>query len=436
MCEKICKKVSCILYSIMGGVLILLVVVVCMLNTPEIDTKFVAVAYIISLLALVVYALCSAIKGVAISIWKRNDILGLLMCTSIAPVLIIGILGGLFKWSLQVIEVSIIVLLIIFSIIWFGFKLKKHKDSFAELEKNVQIMTTFIALISLALTDISNFFLRVLFLVIGFGYTIMACVLQNISHMSQNQSVKNDVLEMTESSYNKKISKNRKQKVKCVDALRRMEPFFRLIEVIAVVIGSIFIAYRTNQIADIQLKIAEADMQPNFQVVGNLVSNFKGETNANSIVEIENLGGKCSNINISSACFIEYTDFSENILIESRVRLNGFYFANAYTGRTNGLICVLSSEDNWKHYTDFSTEVLNNRVQAFVDLERYIRITYQDQLNQYQIRYYKVDGIDTEMLTEGQGQKIFREYEEENVGLDINNLSLDELKKVIKKANQ
>lgn len=85
---------------------------------------------------------------------------------------------------------------------------------------------------------------------------------------------------------------------------------------------------------------------------------------------------------------------------------------------------------------DFSTEVLNNRVQAFVDLERYIRITYQDQLNQYQIRYYKVDGIDTEMLTEGQGQKIFREYEEENVGLDINNLSLDELKKVIKKANQ
>ncbi len=462
MYKEITGKLSCILCIAAIIMLGILAVLVGITSTASIDAIFVVIAYIISVIVFNAYVLYSERKRVSVPIWYRNDMLGLLMCTNVTSILISGLLGVLLKWSLRVLETSIIILLIIFSIIWFGFKIKKYKESFAEFEKNVQIMTTFITLISIALTDIPNPFLRVLFIVIGFGYTIIECVLQNIVYVSKN--MKSNVLEMAESSYNTKSQrvmlkqerkrknavertkhkiffKKRKPKVKrkilrCIDYLKKMESVFRLLEVMAVVIGSIFIANRTNQIVDIQLKKAEADMQPNFQVVGNLVSNHKGEKNANSIVEIENLGGKCSNINVSHACFIKYTEFRESISITTRVELDGFYFANFHTGQSNGQICVLSGEDNWKNYTDFSKQVLNNRVEAFIDLERYLRIIYQDQLNQYQVRYYKVDEIDTEMLNEEQGQKIFREYEEKNVKLDINNLSLDELKKVISKANQ
>lgn len=169
--NKVLSVVAIILLAILGALIFFE-------DNVEPDNKAIIMTYIILAILFMGYAFYLEKSNSEEYVWERNDILGLIMCTVPVSILIPIVVDILLKFDIEVVKTGIILTLFILTVIWFY---KKYKAHLTEITKTVQIMTTFITLVGIGFTDMSNLFFRTIFVVMGFTYTIIACVLQNFT---------------------------------------------------------------------------------------------------------------------------------------------------------------------------------------------------------------------------------------------------------------
>jgi len=99
---------------------------------------------------------------------------------------------------------------------------------------------------------------------------------------------------------------------RALEVLQTAEPLFRLIEVILIVFGTVFvscqanaIARHANAIAETQINISKDENQPNFIITQVLEANSQGSENANSVLYLYNTGTTFYNLDVDIACIIE-----------------------------------------------------------------------------------------------------------------------------------
>ena len=177
--KKISRIFDIILYSIGLISIVMLIITILLLPLENIDAKVVVIEYLLSAFICILYLLIFKIKASVEYIWRRNDIFGLITCTLCVPILVSCLFCIIMRWGVVQIEVSIMILSVASTIAWFIIKYKRNKSTINQLYKTIQIMTTFVTLVGIALTDIPNIFLRGLFILIGGMYMVIECVFQN-----------------------------------------------------------------------------------------------------------------------------------------------------------------------------------------------------------------------------------------------------------------
>lgn len=224
---------------------------------------------------------------------------------------------------------------------------------------------------------------------------------------------------------------------KLSDGLECMEPLFRLIEVIFLVFGTTFvscqantIAQQANKIAEIQLDVSKEEMQPNFIIDQALEPNTHGIENANAVLYIYNTGANFSNLDVDTACIIEmnYIDGNNNLAKQS-FSLKDFYWMSRLTANTEGLLCTMYHEDNWQKYIKLYKDVLyDTQIHAgYIDFFQYVKISYKDIYGEKHTKYYLINEIRQQLITEERGEEAFCQYNENSNTLYVDTLSLDEL---------
>lgn len=209
--------------------------------------------------------------------------------------------------------------------------------------------------------------------------------------------------------------------------LKEIESLFRLIEVIFVVVATVFVSTKANSIAEMELSVEKASIQPQFEVVENIENGNSGEKNTNSVLTISNLGGKCENVDIEVMCIIEFTYYEDTDFIKKYIKLENFYFEYFWGGSNNGKICEIKDEDNWKKYCEFSKQVLfSKEIECgYVDLNKYVKISYEDQLGEEHELYFEVNSINSRMLNLEEGIRLFKEYNDIKDKISMDDLQID-----------
>lgn len=239
------------------------------------------------------------------------------------------------------------------------------------------------------------------------------------------------ILKFGELSMDRKSIKPRIKKGmrKFLDFLKDIEPLLRLIEVSIVVGGTVFVSTKANKIAEMELNVEKAALQPEFQVMEYISDSDLGEENVNSILSISNVGGHCKNIEIDTICILEIIYWDNMSSVSKKYKLEDFYFMRSWTGMNSGLICNIKNNYNWNKYCIFANQVLNSEEldSGFTNLYKYVRLSYEDQLGETHIQYYNVNGIYTELLSQDEGLARFKEYDDIEGSFSIDQLTIDNL---------
>lgn len=219
-----------------------------------------------------------------------------------------------------------------------------------------------------------------------------------------------------------------------LEFLKEIEPVLRLVEVGFVIWGTIYVSTKANHIAEMQLEIDKANIQPVFEITEEITSNSKGEENANSVVTISNTSGTCSNIEISTACFITVYYFQDVIGLEKNIKLKDFYYTKIMSGNSQGEICTMVGENNWKKYYEMFSQCLTSKEidTGYLKLSKYIKVTYKDEINDMHTKYYEVDSITTKSIDEEFGRMVFEKYQNLDSELHVDELSVEKLLEIIK----
>jgi len=229
---------------------------------------------------------------------------------------------------------------------------------------------------------------------------------------------------------------------KASDILQKAEPFFRLIEVVLVVFGTIFvscqandIARQANAIAEMQLDVSKDENQPNFIITQVLEPDSHGSENANSVLYLYNTGATLYNLDVDLACIIElnFIDTNNMEVVKHFFSLDDFYLIGEVSRNTQGLLLTRFCEGNWKKFFKLYQDVLHDdRLDSgYIVLSQYVKISYEDIYGEKHTNYYTVDGIRQTLITQEVGEQAFRQYNENLNVIHTDTMSVDELLKKI-----
>lgn len=144
-----------------------------------------------------------------------------------------------------------------------------------------------------------------------------------------------------------------------------------------------------------------------------------------------NLSGVCNNVRVSDACFM--TLYYNEATVKEDIKLDDFYFINTVYGSTQGVICTMESEDNWKNYAALNLDVIKSPQinDGYLELHKYIRVIYEDAIGEEHTNYYKVDGSDITLLSQEEGENFFEKYRKLEKGLYVEELTIENLIELI-----
>lgn len=225
---------------------------------------------------------------------------------------------------------------------------------------------------------------------------------------------------------------------KVLAVLNGAEPLFRLIEVILVVFGTVFvscqanaIARQANAIAEMQLNISKDENQPNFIITQVLEANSQGSENANSVLYLYNTGATFYNLDVDIACIIElnFIDTNNMEMVKHSFSLDDFYLISEVSRNTQGLLLTKFCEGNWEKFFKLYQDVLHDDRfdSGYIVLSQYVKISYEDIYGKKHTNYYTVDGIRQNLITHEVGEQAFRLYSENSNVIHVDTMSIDEL---------
>lgn len=225
---------------------------------------------------------------------------------------------------------------------------------------------------------------------------------------------------------------------RALDVLQKAEPLFRLIEVILVVFGTVFvscqantIARHANAIAETQINISKDENQPNFIISQVLEANSQGLENANSVLYLYNTGATFYNLDVDIACIIElnFIDTNNMEVVKHSFSLDDFYWISKVSQNTQGLLLTKFCEGNWEKFFKLYQDVLHDdRLESgYIVLSQYVKISYQDIYGEKHTNYYMVNGVRQNLITQEVGEQAFRLYNENSNVIHVDTMSIDEL---------
>lgn len=205
---------------------------------------------------------------------------------------------------------------------------------------------------------------------------------------------------------------------------------------------SIFIAIKANDISKMQSLIAKNSALPTIEVHEKISSEESLLGNESSIIEVFNLSGKMSNYQSKAITFLEceYVNPKSFVYESCSVPIFSYYFTSVKTGSLQGLIEFKDSVGNYSTLKKLNDEVFafnkqnDNQEIINVKLQTYLRIRYWDLLDQEQIRYYKTNRWQTELIKPELGKYQFDQYNyliDNGYGINPNvdeNITVDMLK--------
>ncbi len=213
--------------------------------------------------------------------------------------------------------------------------------------------------------------------------------------------------------------------------IKRNREYYELVipiclSIVAIVVScaSIITATRTNQLGEFQADIARQAMMPQIYVHAEQHKSGKLTNYDEDIIYIENQGKPLREFHSQHLVVfkLKYNTYpsgqpSETANIEFFV--SGYYNNTFKIPTTTGLLAKIGGGRNYAYFSqlqeDLSEDLASNRDFAYLSLERYVRISYKDQLNQRHTEYYKVEFVGgAEEIDLDQGKDLFNRMKESN----------------------
>lgn len=194
------------------------------------------------------------------------------------------------------------------------------------------------------------------------------------------------------------------------------------------------LAEKTNELAEIQIAIQMHDAAPVFsvnEVIMDLSEDMEAEPNVQSVIQVEAISGKCVNVRTKVITFLVFKNDIKNapFFDEYRINLVGLY-DGLVSGYNTGVICNYISP-LYNRYESVRKAVLakaqKEGYSGYIELERYISISYVDIMGNECTDYYSVDQIRQQKLDEETGMSIFSSYNEKSSSIPIWDLTYEKL---------
>lgn len=215
---------------------------------------------------------------------------------------------------------------------------------------------------------------------------------------------------------------------------RIIEILLRVIEVVVVFIGSVYLMNKANDISIMQLNVTKFNSQPNFNIHIKRTKEEILETDS-MVVEIENDGLNAENINIEMlpvlviTCKYKNDKFYRNI----KMIINNFYYGIRHSNKV-GLIESFHDYKSFDKYLNLYFEFLQDEeIDGFVEFNTLIRITYVDIFDEPHIKYYKMNETSVSYLPVSSGEEEYQELKSLSDAINVMEFNMNTMKEIISK---
>lgn len=210
---------------------------------------------------------------------------------------------------------------------------------------------------------------------------------------------------------------------------------------IIISITSVFLAFKANEMTRTQTEVIRNSSLPNIQVVEKNITNEETDEAYDSIIEISNLEGICSNYSSSIVTFLECSYLDEhNNFFTVKIPVFNYYIISSKSGKNIGILEEKRSIGNKKKIEKLLKKVHEYNIRRegslYAEITSYLYVSYIDVLGEEQKIYYKTDIFNTVVIDEKAGEQQFSIYNtlnELNEGIDFNSNENVDVQKLINK---
>ncbi|MDK8193971.1 hypothetical protein QP794_28210 [Paenibacillus sp. UMB7766-LJ446] len=257
-----------------------------------------------------------------------------------------------------------------------------------------------------------------------------------------------DGVNMLSKKYKNKPNKNKRPLNKFESfrkGLERNKIFFEVLVTLSLSTMALFVSCQANTIASNQTAIAEAENMPVFEIKSTQVYDDDRKEYTEHKVKIANEGGPIYGFDSDVVTFlnIDYLDNKDGYINKNiRVPLRGYFTASLVTSKVKGELATVQGYLNNNKLFDLTQEILNgpDAEEKFIDIEIqvYVKIRYEDFLHRYNEEYYYVPYLQTQKLSQSEGENIFKEHSEAllSKGVEFLDLSRNKVIKIINEVNE
>lgn len=210
---------------------------------------------------------------------------------------------------------------------------------------------------------------------------------------------------------------------------------------IIISITSVFLAFKANEMTRTQTEVIRNSSLPNIQVVEKNITNEETDEACDSIIEISNLEGRCSNYSSSIVTFLEGSYLDEhNNFFTVKIPVFNYYIISSKSGKNIGILEEKRSIGNKKKIEKLLKKVHDYNIgredSLYAEITSYLYVSYTDVLGEEQKIYYKTDIFNTVVIDEKVGEQQFSIYNKLNglnEGIDFNSNENVDVQKLINK---
>lgn len=226
-----------------------------------------------------------------------------------------------------------------------------------------------------------------------------------------------------------------KKIIKKIKKALTFERIISLLEIIILLIGSVILVMKANDISKMQLVVMKKNSQPSFSIIVNATEIEIPDIDS-MVVSVENNGSVAENIEIEilPVVVVTYKQKNEKKYDIFKVIINDFYYGVTYN-RKVGLIKSYHDNKSFKKYLDTYFAFLDDgEIDGYIEFNVLIRIKYIDMFDESQIVYYKINETTVNYLPIKQGEKEYKELSGLTNVINIKELNTTNIKKIIKNS--
>lgn len=183
---------------------------------------------------------------------------------------------------------------------------------------------------------------------------------------------------------------------------RRECLFFRKLPwelILTTIIGitSAYIAYKANQLSNVQTLVARNSALPTVEVTQSVQESTYENIGHSSIIDISNLAGKMDNYTSEIVSFLScYYSADGYSYAALEIPIESYYFLSVHTGTVYGLIERKDSVGNYAQLRDIENQIRLSNSEATeakiinVFVNSFLKIGYTDLLGDRQSQYYYI----------------------------------------------